>query len=133
MAHSRNLCTSSAILTARYHFTRKRAFLWRFNVAGNNEMYSNLHALFQPNLEFLDRNIIFHRNLSRGSRTDTCEQTDGRRNSLIPFHSKRALLWRFNIAGNNKSYSSLHVKCPIILPDFIQIWVFDIFTQKSPT
>jgi hypothetical protein len=29
--------------------------------------------------------------------------------SLIPFHSKRVLLWRFTVAGNNKTYLGLHV------------------------
>jgi hypothetical protein len=41
-------------------------------------------------------------------------------NSLIPFHS---VLWRFNIAGNNKIYFGVHVKCPMFLPDFNQIWI----------
>jgi len=31
-------------------------------------------------------------------------------NSLIPFHSKRAILWRFSFAGN-KTYLGLRVKC----------------------
>jgi hypothetical protein len=46
------------------------------------------------------------------------------RNSLILFFSKRALLWLFNVAGNDKTLLCLHVKCPTILPHFNQIWSF---------
>ena len=34
--------------------------------------------------------------------------------SLIQFNSQKALLWRFTIAGNNKKYLGLDVKCPIL-------------------
>jgi hypothetical protein len=37
-------------------------------------------------------------------------------NCLIPYHSKRALLWWFNVAGN-KTCLGLNVKCPIFLSD----------------
>jgi len=33
------------------------------------------------------------------------------------------LLRRINIAGNNTTQSGLHVKCPIFLTDFNQIWI----------
>jgi hypothetical protein len=47
----------------------------------------------------------------------------GYSNSLILCHSKRALLWRFNVAGDNQTYVGLHVKCPVLLQDFKQIFV----------
>ena len=54
--------------------------------------------------------------------------------TLIPLHSKTLLLWRLNIAGSNRTYLSLRVKCPIFLSDFNQIWIFRTpisnFTQK---
>lgn len=37
---------------------------------------------------------------------------------------QRALLWRFNVDGKNKTYLSLIVKYPMFLPDFNQIWYF---------
>jgi hypothetical protein len=37
-----------------------------------------------------------------------CSYLMGYPNSLIPFHSKGAFLWRFNIADNNKTY--LHIR-----------------------
>jgi hypothetical protein len=51
VARSRNVCTSSAITTASYHFTR-RELLWRFIVAGDNKTYIRLQAkrpVFLPN------------------------------------------------------------------------------------
>jgi len=51
-----------------------------------------------------------------------CLYNFGYRNRLIIFHSKRALLWRFHIAGKkNKMYLGLHVKYPIFLPACNQI------------
>ena len=44
-------------------------------------------------------------------------------NGLTPFHSKRELLWRFKVVGNNKTYLS-HVKCLTFLSDFNKIWIF---------
>jgi hypothetical protein len=44
-------------------------------------------------------------------------------NSLITFHWKRALLWRFNVAGKNKTQLGLRLKRPIS-SDFNQIWIF---------
>ena len=38
-------------------------------------------------------------------------------NSLTPFHSKTALLWRQN-AGNNETCLGLHVICPVFLSYF---------------
>jgi len=45
--------------------------------------------------------------------------------NMIPFHSKRALLWRFNVAG-------LLTKCPIFLRDFDLIQTFLTDSHKSP-
>ena len=42
-------------------------------------------------------------------------------NTLIPFHSLKAILWQFDVAGNNKTSLGLHVKCPIFLHNFNQI------------
>jgi hypothetical protein len=55
-----------------------------------------------------------------GRRADTRGQT----NSLTPFQSRKALLRRFNVSGNNKTYLGLHVYFPKVLPDFNQIWIF---------
>ena len=43
--------------------------------------------------------------------------------SSILFNSKRALLWRFIVAGNNKTCFALYGKCPIFLSNFNQIWI----------
>ena len=53
-------------------------------------------------------------------------------NSPIPFLSKWALLGQFNVAGNNKTYSGLHIKFPKSLPDFKQIWNFTTDFHESP-
>jgi len=66
-------------------------------------------------------------NPSRGSRADACVQMGGRTDSLIPFQSNRALLWRFIIADNTETYSGLCVMCSIFVPNFNQIWVFKSF------
>ena len=50
-------------------------------------------------------------------------ETDGLTNGLILFHSKTAILWRFDITGNNKTYLRRHVKCPGRLHGFNQIWI----------
>ena len=39
---------------------------------------------------------------------------------------KVSFLWQFNIAGNNKTYSSLNVKCLIFLSFFNQILIFSM-------
>jgi hypothetical protein len=44
-------------------------------------------------------------------------------NSLIPLQSKRALLWRFNVACSNRTYIDRHVKWPIFLPNFNKFWI----------
>jgi hypothetical protein len=51
-------------------------------------------------------------------------------NGLITFNSKRALFWR-SLVTDNKTYSSLHVKCPMFLPDFNKIWNFSKDCRKS--
>lgn len=74
-------------------------------------------------------------NLSGGSRADTYRQTDkrtGRRTiSLIQFQPRRALLWRFNVCGNNKPSLGLHAMCPIFLTNFRQIYIFSTDIHKS--
>ena len=76
-------------------------------------------------------NIKFHGNSSTCNSTDVCAQTirgtDGPANSLIPFHSKKALVWWFN-----KRYSLLRVKFPINLPDFKKIWIFSADFCTNP-
>jgi hypothetical protein len=52
-------------------------------------------------------------------------------NSLIPRNSRRALLWRFIVAGSSTTFLGLHVKCPVFLPDFKKIWIRQI-SIKSP-
>jgi hypothetical protein len=52
--------------------------------------------------------------------------------NLLLFHSRKALLWRFNIAGNKKVYLDLHVTCPILLPEFNQIWIFMTDFHEDP-
>jgi hypothetical protein len=47
----------------------------------------------------------------------------GLSNSLIPFHSNRALLWRLNVGRSNRTYLGLHAKRSIFLPDFNQICI----------
>ena len=37
---------------------------------------------------------------------------DGWTNILIPFQSKRVLVWGFNLTGNSKMYLGLHVNVP---------------------
>jgi hypothetical protein len=57
--------------------------------------------------------------------------TDGITRNQLPFE-KRRLLWRFNTAGNNKTYFGLQVKCPIFLPDFKQNWIFSTAIPINP-
>lgn len=47
--------------------------------------------------------------------------TNGQINSLTPFQAKRALLWWFNVAGNNAKYLGLYVKCLILIKFFIDV------------
>jgi len=44
-------------------------------------------------------------------------------NSMTPLHSKKSLLWRFNVTENKKGVY-LRVKYPKALSDFNQIWGF---------
>jgi hypothetical protein len=46
----------------------------------------------------------------------------GYRSGLVTFHSKRELLRLFNVAGSNKPYLGVYVKCLLLLNDFKQIW-----------
>jgi hypothetical protein len=48
-----------------------------------------------------DVNVKFHVSPSSGYHAGTCEQTDGRTDSLLPFQSKKELLRRFSVAGSN--------------------------------
>jgi len=59
-------------------------------------------------------------------------QTDGRTNSLILFHSKRAF-YGYLMSGNNKTYLGLHEKCPTFFPDFTHVWIFSTDFLKSPS
>ena len=52
--------------------------------------------------------------------------------TLIPLHSNTLLLWRLDIAGSNRTYLRLRVKCPIFLSDFNQIWIFRTGFHKCP-
>ena len=58
--------------------------------------------------------------------------TNWLQNHCTPFHSKRSLIWRFNVAGNNKTYLGLQVQCPILLPDFNQTGISRHIFIKSP-
>jgi hypothetical protein len=43
---------------------------------------------------------------------------------LIPFYSKISLSRRFNVAGNNNTYSAIHVICPISTKFGITLQIF---------
>jgi hypothetical protein len=50
----------------------------------------------------------------------------------MPFQSTTALAFRLHVAGNNKSYLRLHLKCPIVLPYFNETWSFSTgFSLRS--
>ena len=51
----------------------------------------------------------------------------GYANSLIPSRYETALLWRFNVAGNNKSNLDFHVLCSTILSDIFKFGIRYIF------
>jgi hypothetical protein len=51
---------------------------------------------------------------------------------MIAFHSKRALLWRFHDAGNNKRSLGFHVNGVIFLPDFNHIGFSRQILTKVP-
>jgi hypothetical protein len=55
----------------------------------------------------------------------------GSPNSLIPFHSTTALLWRLNVHGNDTTYLTLHVKSLKFLPACSQIWIFSTEMRKN--
>ena len=88
-----------------------RHFLSDFNHIWN--FYTDFHKV--PNIQF-------QVNPSKESGTDTCGQTDGQQFSRIMV---------FNVAGNYKIYLGVHVKCPISLLDFNQIWMFLTDFHKS--
>jgi hypothetical protein len=47
--------------------------------------------------------------------------------------AQKMLLCRIYVVGSNKAYSDLHVKRPIFLPDFNEIWTFlGRFSYNSP-
>jgi len=54
------------------------------------------------------------------------------RASLISFHSNRAFSWPLTVTGNNITNLSLQANCPILLPDFNQIWMFSTDFRESP-
>ena len=39
--------------------------------------------------------------------------------------------WWIYVTGKNRMYAGLHVKCPIFLSHFIQIWILSTDTHKS--
>jgi len=41
------------------------------------------------------------------------------------------LLWRFNVARNNKTYLSMHAKCPMFMPNFNQLSISPTNFHKS--
>jgi hypothetical protein len=61
----------------------------------------------------------------------TGREKDGRTNSLMPFQSMRALLWRFSVVGKNKTYLAFRIKCPIFLPKFNQFRISSTDFHKS--
>ena len=50
--------------------------------------------------------------------------------SLIQCHSKRAVLWRFTVAGNNVTYMRIYVSRPTFLSNFNQNCCFRIIFFK---
>jgi hypothetical protein len=57
-------------------------------------------------------------------------QAVGRTDRMILFHLN-ALLWRVNVAGGNKTYLVVHVKCLIFSHDFDQVSVLVKVFHKS--
>jgi hypothetical protein len=98
------------------------ALLWRFGVAGSNKPYLDVHVKcpiltkfgISQQMFIQVRNIKFHLNSSSSG----CADTYGLTTSLIPIHSKRALLWRFGVAGSSETNLRLNVKCPDISARF---------------
>jgi len=41
-------------------------------------------------------------------------------------------LWRIYVAGNNKTYLELYVKCQTVLSDFNRMWIFLQISIKVP-
>jgi len=126
-------------LKSNINYTTQRAFWWRFYVTGNNKTYWRPNVkcpIFLPVLyerwDFPDRfslkvpKIKFQVNPSGGSCADTCGQSDrhtDRRTDEQP-DTISVILWRFNVAGDNKTYFGLQVKFPIFLTDFNETWIF---------
>jgi len=48
----------------------------------------------------------------------------------VPSHSKRALFWRSNVVSNYNTYLGLHAKCPIILSNRNESWVYRQISMK---
>lgn len=52
----------------------------------------------------------------------------------MAYHSKRALLWLFNVAGSSKTYQGLDVKCRYLLCQTVPIYaIFGSFSHKFST
>jgi hypothetical protein len=51
---------------------------------------------------------------------------------LSQHFTQRALLWRFNVAGNNKTYFALNAKGSMFLLNFNQIWNFSTDFREVP-
>jgi hypothetical protein len=111
-------------------FHSKRSFLWRFNVAGKNKTPFGFQAkcpIFLPEIWNSSTDIHKSPECKIAHKAVPCDPRrymrvvgpmDGRTGSLMPLQSKRALLWRFSVADNNKTSVGLHVKCPILLSKF---------------
>jgi hypothetical protein len=118
------------MLTVCYHFTLKRVRPGRLSVTGTSNTYSGLHvkcSILSPDFNqtldgFSQKFLILNyteirvvgtiliradrqagRQAGRQADRQAGRQKGGRNNSLIPFHSKRALLWRFKVACNNET------------------------------
>jgi hypothetical protein len=96
---------------------------------GHNKAYMRILQLLRTLPNNVDTVHITHN-------TVTCLRNvyihlHGYASSLIPFHTKNALSWRFDVAGNNKTYPGLHVKCPILTKlGFFRHTFTEVFSMK---
>ena len=131
---SRNNYTFLSIRKAWYNFTCTERFYGNLMSLANNKSWLLRSSCKIPetfarfsSADFHNiPNFKFHLNLSSGCRANTEDiqrQTDRQTDSLISCHSKRALLWPFNVACVNKNVHSLEAKFPIFLSDFNHICI----------
>ena len=45
---------------------------------------------------------------------------------------QQLILWQIYVANNNNTYFGLHVKCPVLLSNFNQIWIFSTYFHTRP-